>query len=105
MATNAARLPRGSHTRVVPPVTKKIAPFRRIYVWELPVRITHWLNAVAITVLAVTGYLIGNPIAFWQTANVEPSDAYWFGWIRFAHFVSGYLLFFSFLFRFYWGFV
>ena len=64
MATNAARLPRGSHTRFVPPVTTKIAPFRRIYVWELPVRITHWLNALAITVLPY--------IAYYQLANVLP---------------------------------
>lgn len=33
----------------------------RVYVWDLPVRITHWLIATALGVLAVTGYYIGNP--------------------------------------------
>jgi Ni/Fe-hydrogenase 1 B-type cytochrome subunit len=33
----------------------------RVYVWEWPVRITHWLIALSIVVLAVTGILIGTP--------------------------------------------
>ncbi len=36
--------------------------YRRVYVWELPVRVYHWINAVALVVLCVTGYLIGTPI-------------------------------------------
>ena len=53
---------------------------REIYVWELPVRIFHWANAVAIVVLCVTGYLIGNPPAI-QHAT-PPEANYWFGWVR-----------------------
>ena len=34
---------------------------RSIYVYEAPVRIWHWTNALAITVLCVTGYFIGSP--------------------------------------------
>jgi Ni/Fe-hydrogenase 1 B-type cytochrome subunit len=33
----------------------------RVYVWELPVRITHWLIAGSIVVLSVTGFYIGAP--------------------------------------------
>jgi Ni/Fe-hydrogenase 1 B-type cytochrome subunit len=33
----------------------------RVYVWELPVRLTHWLIAGSIGVLAVTGLYIGDP--------------------------------------------
>jgi Ni/Fe-hydrogenase 1 B-type cytochrome subunit len=33
----------------------------RVYVWEWPVRVTHWLIALSIVVLAVTGILIGTP--------------------------------------------
>ena len=36
--------------------------YRRIYVWELPVRAYHWINAIALVALCVTGYLIGAPI-------------------------------------------
>lgn len=33
----------------------------RVYVWELPVRLVHWLLFLSIIVLAATGYYIGNP--------------------------------------------
>ena len=76
---------------------------RRVFVWELPVRIYHWLNALTILLLCVTGYLIGNPPALLSSA--EASDLYLFGWIRFIHFASAYIFFFNFVFRIYWGFV
>jgi Ni/Fe-hydrogenase 1 B-type cytochrome subunit len=41
--------------------TLESAPLRAVYVWELPVRLTHWLIAGSIAVLAVTGVYIGNP--------------------------------------------
>lgn len=74
-----------------------------MYVWELPVRLYHWLNALAIVVLCVTGYLIGNPPAIQSAA--EASYSYWFGINRFIHFVAAYIFFFNFIFRVYWGFV
>ncbi len=45
---------------------------REVYVWELPVRIFHWVNATVIVVLCITGYLIGHPPAI-QLAT-PPSD-------------------------------
>ncbi len=33
-----------------------------VYVWEVPVRIWHWVMALCMVVLAVTGYLIGTPL-------------------------------------------
>ena len=76
---------------------------RRVYVWELPVRAYHWINAATVTVLAVTGYLIGSPPAI-QNAS-EAYNSYWFGIVRFSHFVAAFLFFFNFIFRLYWGFV
>ena len=78
-------------------------PIRRVYVWELPVRFYHWINAASVVVLAVTGYLIGNPPAIQNAA--EAYDSYWFGTVRFLHFVAAFVFFFNFLFRLYWGFV
>ncbi len=75
----------------------------RVYVWELPVRIFHWLNALCILVLAVTGLMIGWPIAL--TNSQEASFSYWFGTTRFIHFVAAYVLTFNFLLRIYWAFV
>ena len=31
------------------------------YVWEFPVRLTHWLNFLAIIILTFTGVYIGSP--------------------------------------------
>lgn len=76
---------------------------KKIYVWQLPVRLYHWVNALAVVILAVTGYLIGKPPAL--TSGSEASFGYWFGTIRFVHFVSAFVFFFNFLFRIYWGFV
>lgn len=77
--------------------------FNRVYVWELPVRFYHWLNAVCILVLAVTGFIIANPPALNSAA--EASFSYWFGVTRFIHFLTAYVFVFNFAFRIYWGFV
>jgi Ni/Fe-hydrogenase 1 B-type cytochrome subunit len=74
-----------------------------IYVWQQPVRFYHWINAISIVVLCVTGYLIGAPIALQQSA--EASFGYWFGIVRFIHFIAAFVFFFNFVYRLYWGFV
>lgn len=86
----------------VSPAAEPVA-YRRVYVWELPVRIFHWLNALCIVVLAATGYIIGNPQTIFSAQ--EPYQQYWFGWMRFLHFAASYVFFFNFLFRVYWSFV
>jgi Ni/Fe-hydrogenase 1 B-type cytochrome subunit len=82
--------------------TENIPESKLVYVWQLPVRFFHWLNAGSIFVLASTGYLIGDPPAFVNSA--EASFSYWFGIIRFIHFVAAFIFFFNFLVRLYWGF-
>ena len=59
-----------------------------MYVWELPVRVYHWINAVALVLLCITGYLIGAPIRAFYAA--EAYQQYWFGWVRFIHFLCAY---------------
>ena len=58
-------------------------------------------SALAITVLGVTGYLIGHPPALMNSG--EASGSFWFGTVRFAHFVTGYVLLVNFVFRLYWS--
>jgi Ni/Fe-hydrogenase 1 B-type cytochrome subunit len=77
--------------------------FKRVYVWELPVRFYHWLNALCVLVLIVTGLLIAHPPAI--TSAREASFSYWFGINRFIHFATAYVFLFNFAFRIYWGFV
>lgn len=73
-----------------------------VYVYEAPVRLWHWVNALAITVLAVTGYFIGAPL---PTMPGEASDHFLMGYIRFAHFAAGYVFAVGLLGRIYWAFV
>jgi Ni/Fe-hydrogenase 1 B-type cytochrome subunit len=75
---------------------------RSVYVYEAPVRVWHWVNAAAITVLAVTGYFIGQPL---PTMPGEASANYLMGYIRFAHFAAAYVFAVGFMGRLYWAFV
>ncbi len=77
--------------------------YRRVYVWQLQVRLYHWVNAACVLVLIATGYVIGNPTTIEYGA--EAYQQYWFGMVRSAHFVAGFVFFFNFLVRIYWGFV
>ncbi|MBQ0807016.1 MAG: Ni/Fe-hydrogenase, b-type cytochrome subunit [Porticoccus sp.] len=70
-----------------------------VYVYEAPLRLWHWINALSITVLCITGYFIGSPL---PTLSGEASDHFLMGYIRFAHFSAGYILSVGFLFRLYW---
>ena len=77
--------------------------YKRVYVWELPVRIFHWINVLCITVLAATGFIIADPPAIMSAA--EASESYWFGTVRFIHFTAAYIFFFNMILRVYWSFV
>ncbi len=72
---------------------------RRVYVWEFPVRLTHWINLLSIVMLSITGYYIGNPFM-----HAHSSEQYIMGWMRFLHFSFAYLFTMSFLLRIYWAF-
>jgi len=77
--------------------------YRRIYVWQFPVRLYHWVNAACITALIATGLVIGQPLRVFSAS--EAYELYWFGTVRFVHFVAAFIFFFNFLARIYWGFV
>jgi Ni/Fe-hydrogenase 1 B-type cytochrome subunit len=69
------------------------------YVWEVPVRVTHWVNVLAIVTLSVTGIFIGTA----KTLALEPSQ-FIMGWVRFVHFTAAYAFSVSVLARIYWMF-
>lgn len=91
-----------SVTGVDEAAVRRAPQLRSIYVYEAPVRLWHWINALAFTVLALTGYFIGSPL---PTMPGEASDNYLLGYIRFAHFAAGYVLAIGLLARLYWAFV
>jgi Ni/Fe-hydrogenase 1 B-type cytochrome subunit len=80
---------------------EKMEPGTPVYVYELPVRLWHAVNALSIVVLAVTGYLIGNPPG---ATEGEASANFLMGYIRFAHFAAAYVFAVGFLGRLYWAF-
>ena len=49
----------------------KKVPLREVYVWQLPVRIFHWVNATCIFFLIVTGLLIAFPPAIAQADGAQ----------------------------------
>lgn len=72
---------------------------KREYVWEFPVRLTHWLNFLSILTLSFTGVYIGSPFM-----HSPPGEAFLMATIRFIHFVAAYVFTLSFLLRIYWAF-
>ncbi|MEZ5626569.1 MAG: Ni/Fe-hydrogenase, b-type cytochrome subunit [Rhodocyclaceae bacterium] len=75
---------------------------KAVYVYEAPLRLWHWINALAITVLAVTGYFIGQPL---PSVPGEASAQFLMGYIRFAHFAAAYIFAIGFIGRIYWAMV
>jgi Ni/Fe-hydrogenase 1 B-type cytochrome subunit len=59
-----------------------------VMVYGPGVRIWHWVNALAVVVLAITGYFIGMPP---PSAIGDTSTLYVMGWIRFYHLAFGYI--------------
>jgi Ni/Fe-hydrogenase 1 B-type cytochrome subunit len=78
------------------------ALIKSVYVYEAPVRLWHWVSALAIGVLALSGYLIGSPL---PTMPGEASASFTMGYIRFAHFAAGYVFAVGLLGRIYWAMV
>jgi Ni/Fe-hydrogenase b-type cytochrome subunit len=71
----------------------------RTYVWELPVRIAHWLIFFAFVSLASTGLFMHHP--FLPPSGQAP---FLMATARFIHVVSGFVLIGAFAFRVYWSF-
>ena len=85
------------------PDTNKPGVHAPVYVYELPVRLWHWVTAPCILILAATGYLIGNPA--WPLIAGEPFHHFIMGDIRLIHFTAAYILGVGFLLRLYWALV
>ena len=71
----------------------------RTYVWELPVRVAHWLIFLAIASLSFTGLFMHRP--FLLPSGQAP---FLMATVRFIHVVSGFVLIGAFAFRVYWFF-
>jgi len=81
----------------------KTCDYKRVYVWQLPVRFFHWINVLALTILTITGFVIANPPAI--VTSAEASTSFWFGYVRMIHFITAFVFIANLFFRWYWAFV
>ena len=82
-------------------VGERARSLQTVYVYQAPVRLWHWVNALLILALCITGYFIGSPP---PSVPGEASASFQMGYIRFIHFACGQTLIVFFLLRFYWAF-
>jgi Ni/Fe-hydrogenase 1 B-type cytochrome subunit len=75
-------------------------PRLRVYVWEFPLRLTHWTNAFSLLVLSITGFYISSPFI-----HAYSSKQYIMGWVRLIHFIASYVFTMSIIIRIYWAFM
>jgi Ni/Fe-hydrogenase 1 B-type cytochrome subunit len=88
--TIVAPVPNDAHERLV-----------GVYVWEVPVRLAHWLIALAIAVLSVTGLYMGHPF----TAGTDPAtQSFVMGWMKIIHGYAAYTFIAALLMRLIWMF-
>lgn len=102
MTANESILARPADTVGAPPAEGRpvvIRPARdarfRIYVWQIPVRVTHWLTFGSIVVLSVTGGYIAEPFLVSPGGPIMAT-------VRFLHMVAAFLFLASGLLRTYW---
>ena len=77
----------GQRTGRAPAPRPAAAPqeFVRVRVWDRPVRVIHWLLVLALAVLSVTGFFIGDPV-------LQPSPAVnWVTWVKAIHEFTAYV--------------
>ncbi|ABZ82826.1 ni/fe-hydrogenase, b-type cytochrome subunit, putative [Heliomicrobium modesticaldum Ice1] len=85
--------------------SKDLKCLNTVYVWELPVRIYHWINALCIVLLMVSGLYIGNPMLRPAVVTGEAVTHFFMGYAFMIHIAAGYVFIANYLFRLYWAFV
>ena len=73
--------------------------FTGVYLWGWPIRAMHWVAAICIVLLVLTGLFIGRP--YFVPAGDNP-DPFLMGWIRAIHFGAAAVLVMTAIVRFYW---
>jgi len=73
----------------------------RVYVWEIPVRATHWIIAGSIILLSITGFYIGRPVI---TIPGSATQSFFMGWVRVIHGYTAFVFISAVLARIIWMF-
>jgi Ni/Fe-hydrogenase 1 B-type cytochrome subunit len=77
------------------------AQYKWVYIWQWPIRAMHWLAALSIVTLVVTGFYIGKPY-FMLAAEEGQQSPYIMGYMRLVHFVAAAVLVTTAIVRAYW---
>jgi Ni/Fe-hydrogenase 1 B-type cytochrome subunit len=75
----------------IPGVAQRV----RVYVWEIPVRVSHWLIFGSVVVMSVTGFYIADPFLLPPGGSVMMS-------MRAAHMLAAFVLIAAAVLRTYW---
>jgi len=73
--------------------------FAQKYVWQWPIRVFHWINALAVLVLFLSGLYIWNPIL---VPAGEPWNHFVMATVRKIHFAFAMIFVVNFVWRIYW---
>jgi Ni/Fe-hydrogenase 1 B-type cytochrome subunit len=82
-------------SRVPPPSGE----YRWVYLWQWPIRAMHWIAAVTIVALVITGFYIGKPYFVRGTAEAPFLVT---SWMRLIHFIAAGALVMTGIVRIYW---
>jgi Ni/Fe-hydrogenase 1 B-type cytochrome subunit len=86
-------------TRPRPSPLPRVGDYKWITLWGVPLRVMHWVAAICIVILAVTGLYIGKP--YFVTSG-DTSAHFLMGKVRFVHFVAAGFLVMTGIVRVYW---
>lgn len=72
-----------------------------VYVWQVPVRVAHWLIALSIAVLSVTGLYMGHPFSI---GSGPATQSFVMGWMKVIHGYAAYVFITALVMRMVWMF-
>ncbi len=90
-----APAPPAEHHLVIDSFVPAASQRVRIYVWEIPVRVTHWVIVGAVIVLSVTGGYIADPFLIPPGGPIMME-------VRFIHMIAAFVFLGAGVFRTYW---
>lgn len=66
-----------------------MATYEKHHCWSVLLRLFHWMFALSIVFLVVTGFYINNP---WTNTMIEGSASFPMAMMRYIHFIAAYVL-------------
>lgn len=84
------------------PLAGDLPRLASVYVWEWPVRVTHWLNVGSLSALSISGIYMGYPLL---TVSGPAGQHFLMGTVKLIHFYAAIVFTLSVLSRIVWMFI